>query len=188
MKKKMFILVAVLLCVLFFFGASKTSDIPQIKTVAAENPEKSPLDARFLNMLNHNFVYDEDFTDFDKIVSGAVLSCLSSREGNYIRENYVKGYVSDMYGIEIAAFNEKAEVPHKDGFVYIQPMGFTRFEHKNIEVKENEDGTFTVLTSVTVRAHDGKPFTTSAVSLFAPKKESSFGYILVYSKLSKDEA
>lgn len=185
MKKKIIIAALVLLVCVCAVSVAPDSAIYESRTVVAETPEKDPLETRFLNMLNHNFVYGEDFASFDKIALGSILSMLSSREGNYISETYVKGFALDMYGINIVSFNESANVPHKDGFVYIPPMGYTKYLHENAELSKNEDGTFTVVTDVTVTPHDGAPYKTTAISLFAPDENSSLGYVIVYSSINE---
>lgn len=188
MKKLLLATAVVLVCAFFAIGATSYPDTAAVAgaPVQAQVQENiDPLETRFLNMLNHNFVYGDDFASFDKIALGSVLSNLSSREGDYIPEVCVKGFANDMYGINIVDFGENENSLHKDGFVHIPAMGYTSFAHKNATVSENEDGTFTVLTDVTVDPHDGKPYKASAVSVFAPNENSSFGYILVFSDISE---
>lgn len=185
LRKNLVIIAVCIVMIAAFFYVTASKNAIEPTAVAAETPAESPLSSRFLNMLNHNFVYGNDFNSFDTVVQGAVLSTLSSREGDYIPESVVKGFVEDMYGLTIASFGESPAF-HKEGYVYIIPRGFTRFTHENISVSANEDGTYTVLTDVTVDAHDSEPYKTSAVSLFAPSNDSPFGFILVYSNLAED--
>lgn len=183
MKKRFAVMFAALLCVVLLSVAFSPVNLPAASVVSAATEEGT--EARFLNMLNHNFVYDRGFETFEGLTDGAVIANLGLREGDYIAEGYIKGYLSDMYGINAVSFeNESFPEKQKEGYVYIVPAGYTKYDHKNAAVSKNEDGTYTVLTDITVYPHDDIPYETTAVSLFAPNKRSSFGYILVYSNIN----
>lgn len=145
---------------------------------------------RFLNMLNHNFVYGSDFDNADTVVNNAVLALLNLREPeneDFIKDIYVKGFVNDMYGIDIADIsNINPEFPQLDGYVYIVPRGYTAYTHKIDSVKQNEDGSYTVVSTVTVKGHDDSAQAQKAVSLFVKNENSSFGYNIIYSNLITD--
>lgn len=184
--KKRLVLAAVLLCVLALFACAF---IPASASESGEVPvsaDKNIPGARFLNMLNHNFVYNEDFQSTDILVEDSLLALLDRREKDspeYISDAIVKGFVSDMYGIELSDVNDNSD-KHTDGFVYIVPCGFTSYSHKITDIKENEDGSFTVLSSVTVNPHDGGEYLTEAETLFVKNGKSAFGYNIVYSNLN----
>lgn len=184
--KKRLVLVVVMLCVLALFACAfipaSASESRQIPAPVGENIPA----ARFLNMLNHNFVYNEDFQSTDVLVEDSLLALLDRREKDspeYISDTIVKGFVSDMYGIELSDINDNSD-RHMDGFVYIVPRGFTVYSHKITDVKENEDGSFTVLSSVTVTPHDDGEYLTEAETLFVKNEKSAFGYNIVYSNLN----
>ena len=63
------------------------------------------------------------------------------------------------------------------------PKGFTSYEHKDADVRMNEDGTFFVTTLVTVTTHDGEQYEAKAVSLFVENEASAFGYNIVSSDI-----
>ncbi len=192
-------LAIVLVFVLSFFNfvsapvnaddAVSKSVSPEIITVA--NSEKSVpnadkvLESRFLNMLNHNFVYGDDIYSVESIVNNSIVALLDLRDAEnqeYIAEVYVKDYVYNMYGVEIDDFSSiNADFPQKDGFVYIKPMGFTVLEHEIISVTANEDGTYTVKTKISETYHDGAPYTDVCVTLFAPNEQSQFGFSIINS-------
>ena len=179
-------LFTVLFCAAFYFP--KNSSVTTVKAAAAANEEtaaKSPLEARFLNMLNHNFVYNDAFKSFDDLTDGCILSMLSAKEGDFISETCLKGFAKDMYGIDIVSFAKTEGLPEKQGYVYVKPMGFTRFTHENATVTRNEDGTYTVITDVTVSPHDDMPTKETAISLFVPNTESAFGYNIVNSTITE---
>ena len=156
----------------------------KVSAVAAQDTEKSVNETRFLNMLNHNFVYNSDFDNADTIVSNASLALLDLRDSaneDYIADTFVKGFVKDMYGIEIADMSGiNADYPQLEGFLYVVPRGYTSYNHTIVSVEENEDGSYTVVSDVTVNDHDaaGKP--QKAVSLFVKNSDSAFGYNIIY--------
>lgn len=186
MKKRFALMTAVLLCVILLSVILSPAKLPTAAMVASAGENENS--TRFLNMLNHNFAYDEDFNTFEGLTHSAVLANLPLREGDYISESYIKGYLFDMYGINAVEINDNAGEKSKEGYVYIVPTGFSRYEHKNAVVTENEDGTFTVITDVLVSAHDDIPYETECVSLFAKSEKSSFGYTLIYSNLNPETA
>ena len=163
------------------------SNSSQVSAAAPETQKANPNEARFLNMLNHNFVYNADFDDADTIVNNASLALLDLRDDaneDFISNTYVKDFVKDMYGIEIADMSEvNADYPQLDGFLYIIPRGYTSYNHSIVSVKENEDGSFTVVSDVTINNHDTAIKSQKAVSLFVKNNESAFGYNMIYSNI-----
>ena len=185
MKKFLSLVVCtVVLAVCVSLVAPYVSNVSEVSAANEEKVVKSANEARFLNMLNHNFVYNSDFDDVDTIVNNATLAILDLRDENnedFISEAYVKGFVNDMYGIEIVDMSElNAEFPKAEGYVYIIPRGFTSYEHSIVSIKQNEDGSYTVVSDVTSYDHDGAPQTQKAVSLFVENEESAFGYNIIY--------
>lgn len=163
--------------------------VAQAKENAVMSEEKVNA-ARFLNMLNHNSSYNEDFYDVDALVNNSVLQLLdlrSAEDEDFIAVGFVAEYMKDMYGIElvdVSALN--AEFPQKPGHIFIVPRGFSTYTHEFVRARENEDGSITVETNVTISYHEGDVETVSAVSLFVPNADSAFGYNLVYSNLALD--
>lgn len=182
--KKGLVILALSVCVLVFLACAFT---PASANVAApqSEPAQSPSEARFLNMLNRNFCYNSDFECADTVTQNSLLAILDKREDSnsqYLPEAVVTGFVNDMYGIEITDISEDASV-HRDGYVYIDPRGYTAYSHKITGIDENEDGSFTVYSSVTVSPHDDDDFITEAKTLFVPNEASAFGFNIIYSEL-----
>lgn len=183
MKKKIFIS-ALLFCVLALIACAfipASADEAKAPATVRDNAQK----ARFLNMLNRNFVYNSDFENADVVMENSVLALLDRRDSqdpDYISETVVKGFVNDMYGIGIVEICEDERV-HKDGYVYIVPCGFTGYKHDVTKVSYNEDGSVTVFSNVTVSPHDDESFVSEAKTLFVPNENSAFGYNIVYSEL-----
>ncbi len=158
---------------------------------AAEAPENAPdkslvQEARFENMLNHNFVYDEDFYNVSDIVNNSMVALLEYRDAeddSYIAQDIINSYLFDMYGFKIDDFSGiNEDFGLRDGFVYILPRGYAIYEHSVKSVSENEDGTFTCVTDVIVKTHDGCEEDLTAETIFAVNESSAFGYNIVISK------
>ena len=159
---------------------------PVAVAAAPAADESEVLATRFLNMLNHNNVYNSAFDDIDTLVNESVLSLLHLRDGEneeFISEIYVKEFIKNMYGIEIEDMSGiNADWPKRDGYVYIIPRCYNKFEHELVSVTENEDGSFTVVTEVEVNTEMQYIPRHKIVSLFVKNEESSFGYNLIYSE------
>lgn len=140
-------------------------------------PDKNAvLETRFLNMLNHNYVYDEDISDANLIVNNSVFALLGSREGDYIPETVLKDFVSDMYGVDIISIDGIS-----DGMVEIPICGYTSYKHKICSVVKNEDGSYLVTSKVKVTPHDADEYTAKVATLFVKNGNSAFGYNIIFS-------
>lgn len=172
---------------------SFVSSSAKVITVA-EQTEKfdtsKVLESRFLNMLNHNFVYNTDFESVETIVNESVIALLNTKDSfddSFIEESIVSDYILNMYGIEIDDFSKiNTSFPQKDGYVYIIPRGYSLYEHKMVSVKENEDGSFTVKTELKTSAHDGVDSTDICETLFIVNQNSDFGYSIIYSNTANN--
>lgn len=184
MKKRVFML-ALSVCILAVFAFFATPAKAYDEVSAQNATGNKALETRFLNMLNRNFVYNTDFENADTVTENSVLALLGRRDAenpDYISESVVKGFVYDMYGIKIVEINDDSDM-HKDGFVYIIPRGFTSFKHNITNINKNEDGSFTVTSSVKVNPHDDEEFVTEATTLFVPNEKSAFGYNIISSDI-----
>lgn len=171
----------------------KTNPTAKAEVVTVADTEKASADAtkvlesRFLNMLNHNFVYDNTFDSVEDIVNSSMPALLQNRDtenDSYISESYVADYVFNMYGIEDIDFSEiNTEFENIDGYVYILPRGFTRYSHKIASITLNEDGSYTVNTKITSSSHDGTDYVDTCTTLFVPNANSAFGYNIIYSNI-----
>ncbi len=185
MKKKLLI-IALCLCVLAVFGFALIPASAQVEATAEGGTDNRALAARFTNMLNRNYCYNADFESEDVLTENSLLALLDKRNAenpDYINEGFVKGFVKDMYGVDIMEINDDAEM-HKQGFVYITPRGFTTYRHSIEKISKNEDGSFTVISEVTINPHDDDAFKTTAETLFVPNTSSAFGYNIIYSNLA----
>lgn len=195
MKTKGFLAVIIsAVCLLTVFMLKPTPETPKVEPTVVSNVtlnlsdsnSSKILESRFLNMLNRNFVYGEDFLSADSLLSFSIIANRDKAEdGEFIKEDIVTSFVFDMYGVEIVDTNDfNAEYPQKEGYLYLVAKGFTVYKHSNAKITENEDGTYTVITDVLVDGHDGENVTLSAKTLFAKNSESAFGFNIIYSEIT----
>ncbi len=174
--------IALVLCMSLI--APVVDDSVKVSAATVQDSVSGVNEARFLNMLNHNFVYNRDFEDADAIVNNASLALLDLRDSenqDYIADTFVKDFVKDMYGIEIADMSGiNADYPQLDGFLYVIPRGYTSYTHTIVSIEENEDGSYTVVSDVVANDHDAAGKSQKAVSLFVKNNESAFGYNMIY--------
>ena len=167
---------------------TNTSDVIQVankenSSVSSENVLKG----RFLNMLNHSFAYGEDLYYLESIVNRSVLALLDLKEDSFIKEEYISDYVHNMYGIENIDFSLFGlDAPKLDGYFYVSPCGYETYSHEIVSITENEDGTFKVLTNLTIDAHDSVSYTTKCETLFVRNQSSHFGFNIIYSDIISD--
>lgn len=192
MKKTFFKIVAIMLTFV-------TMSLPIYSNLYAAEPVSHPaanenkvIETRFLNMLNHNYVYNDSFYDLEDTVNDSVIALLDMRDSeddSFIAQDILNGYLYDMFGITVDDFsNINPDFPQKDGFVYIVPRGYAKYEHKAVSLTENEDGTYTLVTAVTVKTHDGVSTTETAETMFVKNPASTFGYNIVISNISQAAA
>ena len=145
------------------------------------------LESRFLNMLNHNFVYDTAFDSVEDIVNCSMPALLEHRDSendSLIAQTYVNDFIGNMYGITDIDYTQiNKEFESAEGYVYILPCGFTKYSHEIISLTANEDGSYTVKTKITAGAHDTTDFTDTCTTLFVPNANSAFGYNIIYSNI-----
>ena len=190
---------AVVICLSVFSSAA--SEKNGVKTIKSENinvvtvadkgngsaEATKVLEARFLNMLNHNFVYDNTFDSVEEMVNSsmpALLEFADEENDSFIAETYVSDYIFNMYGIEDIDFGSiNSSFEQLSGYVYIIPRGFTKYDHKITSVVANEDGSYTVESKIYSSSHDGVDLVNNCTTLFVPNEKSAFGFNIIYSNL-----
>ncbi len=168
----------ILLSFCSFTPVKANADIP-----TAVNNEKV-LEARFLNMLNHNFVYNDAFYNDEALLNDSCLALLEYQDGGFIADGYVKDYAFNMYGKiydDLSGFN--AELPKADGKFFVKARGYDLYEHSVLEVIDNQDGSFTVKTEVKIDYHFGETETVACETLFIENELSQFGFNILYSDI-----
>lgn len=152
-----------------------------------EIDKKQVLETRFLNMLNHSYVYGEDFDNLETIVNNSVVALLNFRDSenpDYIPESIVKGYLYDMFGLDLEDFSDiNPDFPQTDGYVYILPRGYAEYEHRAVSLTQCEDGTYLFETSVNIKTHDGTEKNSVCKTRFVKNQSSSFGFNIITSEI-----
>lgn len=195
-------LLAVVLCCVSVFVSVPTdaktetvavakAEVKPLNNKVAKVEAKKVLEARFLNMLNHNFAYNEVYNSVEDLVNSSMPALLQLRDSvneDYIANEIVADYIYNMYGVADIDF-ESINVAFEqiEGYTYIIPRGFTVYSHQNAVVTENEDGTYTVKTNVLVSAHDDYPVSVECETLFAVNEGSTFGFNIVFSNIDFGE-
>lgn len=166
--------------------ADETGNSTAGNTVSSESADaEKVLEARFLNMLNHSFAYDEELSSVEDLVNCAVtaLCVTGGADDSFIEETRVADYLYNMYGVEVENLSSVNEsFPKKEGYVYIIPRGYTVYKHTIDSVRLNEDGSYTVTTDVIIDSHDGDE-DGKAVTLFVKNSDSRFGFNIISSNI-----
>ena len=155
------------------------------KKPAVTVSEEKVLGARFLNMLNHNFVYNDAFESVYEMTACSEVALLDKAEDGYIKQSLIAGYLYNMYGVENVDFAAVTkDFPQRENYVYVIPRGFSVYKHLAPVITENEDGSYTVVTDVEISSHDSDAETAKATTLFVKNENSAFGFNIISSYIS----
>lgn len=155
------------------------------KKPAVTVSEERVLGARFLNMLNHNFVYNNEFESVYEMTACSEVALLDKAEDGYIKQSLIAGYLYNMYGVENTDFAAVTkDFPQRENYVYVIPRGFSVYKHSAPVITENEDGSYTVVTDVEISSHDSDVETAKATTLFVKNENSAFGFNIISSDIS----
>lgn len=155
------------------------------KKPAVTVSEEKALGARFLNMLNHNFVYNDAFESVYEMTACSEVALLDKADDGYIKQSLIAGYLYNMYGVENADFAAVTkDFPQRENYVYVIPRGFSVYKHSAPVITENEDGSYTVVTDVEISSHDSDAETAKATTLFVKNENSAFGFNIISSDIS----
>ncbi len=177
-------LAAVLLCSVILLSFCSFVPVKADVDAPAVVDNEKVLETRFLNMLNHSFVYDDAFYNDEALLIDSALALLDYSVDGFIDEMYVKDYVFNMYGKifdDLSGFN--AELPKADGKFFVIARGYDVFNHSILDVIENEDGSFSVKTEVVIDYHFGETETAICETLFIENVDSQFGFNILYSDI-----
>lgn len=159
------------------------------KTSAPAVSQEKILSARFLNMLNHNFVYNDAFDSVYEMTACSEVALLDRAENGYISSGVISGYLYNMYGVEGVDFAAVTkDFPQRENYVYVIPRGFSVYKHSNPVITENEDGSYTVVTAVQIFSHDSEAETAKASTLFVKNENSAFGFNIISSDIVFENA
>ena len=176
---------AVVLLISFTSLTVKPAATATEKKPAVTVSEEKVLGARFLNMLNHNFVYNGEFESVYEMTACSEVALLDKAEDGYIKQSLIAGYLYNMYGVENADFAAVTkDFPQRENYVYVIPRGFSVYKHSAPVITENEDGSYTVVTDVEISSHDSDVETAKATTLFVKNENSAFGFNIISSDIS----
>ncbi len=193
-KNAIFSFVLVLCVVVLAFACAKT-DAPKVQSTEIQKGEvltvsqsadtvDKVLETRFLNMLNHNFVYDNAFYDDASLVEDSMLALLDKADGSFLDQFILSDYIFNMYGKKYDGFDFLDEnSPKKQGYVYIVPKGYNDYNHEIVSVTDNKDGSFTVITNIEILGSDNTVENLKCETLFLKADDSAFGFNMLYSDI-----
>lgn len=187
MKKGILSITALAVVLLIFFTSLTVKPAANAteKKPAVTVSEERVLGARFLNMLNHNFVYNNEFESVYEMTACSEVALLDKAEDGYIKQSLIAGYLYNMYGVENTDFAAVTkDFPQRENYVYVIPRGFSVYKHSAPVITENEDGSYTVVTDVEISSHDSDVETAKATTLFVKNENSAFGFNIISSDIS----
>lgn len=184
MTKRIISCLAVLLVLLVLpASAPFTSGAAAVEKQSSADENFGVRKARFETMLNHNYVYDDDFSSDRTIIENAILALLDHAENDEIDRELVLHFIRNMYGREV---DPNAAVydflPASEGKFAVLARGYSKISHTVLSVEEVAGG-WEVVSEMRIEPHDGQAYTVSANTLFVANEGSSFGYNIVRSDL-----
>lgn len=175
-------LIAILMALLIVLSSFTCLAISSDATANTENSADTALAARLTNMLDHNYLYGNDFDDMHTVINNSCLALLSAREGNYISTDVLFPFIDNMYGIPMYCDESlNSDFPRKEGAVFIVPRGFVQYEHSVTQIVD--EGATVTVNSVARDIDSGEEI--PCVSVFIKSDESAFGYNLIVCNLKR---
>ncbi|MBO5726052.1 MAG: hypothetical protein J6S00_03190 [Clostridia bacterium] len=179
------LLLACCLCMNGFISMPKTTVKPESPAVSTVTPDANLVEnARIENLLNLNNVYGDDFLSNEKLTNLAAIALRSyADKSGFINEALLTTYVKDLYDIDLVITDDiNADMPKKDGYVYLIPRGFAKYAHTVTSVEDFTD--FILVTSdVTVYYHDGGQSTGVATTILVKNENAVYGYNIIDSNI-----
>ena len=193
MTKKVLSLALVVAMVFVFSGAipvkkqvtdTSVKVISPVVTANSSDVAYNVMKARFENMLNRNYLYDDDFSSDQTIIENSILALLDKSVDGEIDKSLVLGFIAGMYGLQVdPAAAEYDFAPASEGKFLILPRGYSEYSHTITSITE-EVGGYTVSSDMLVLAHDGEEYTVKVTTVFVPNEGSSFGYNIISSNIA----
>ena len=172
------------LCMNGFISPPVESPINTEPVVQAEPDMAKVAEAKILNLLNLNNVYNDDFTDNEALVNAAAVNLRSYATANgFIENGIVTSYIKDIYDIDVEITESiNANMPKKQGYVYLIPRGYTAYSHEIISITESDE-CITVVSIVSIDAHDSNEVIGTATTVLVKNANASFGYNILNSEI-----
>lgn len=181
----------IVIAIIFVLPASTpvnfAEDVKADEVVATKTVENGVMQARFENMLNHNYVYDTDFESDLLMIENSILALLDKGEDGQIDKGLVLGFIAGMYGRQVdPTVAEYDFAPADEGKLVILPRGYDDYKHTITSIEEI-DGGYKVISDVTVYPCDGFEYLATCETVFVENEGSSFGYNIVSSVLAEPD-
>lgn len=158
--------------------------VSPVVTVKNANVAYNVMKARFENMLNNNYLYDDDFTSDKIVIENSILALLDKTVDGEIDKSLVLGFIAGMYGLQVdPAAAEYDFAKASEGMFLVLPRGYTEYNHTITSITE-EVGGYTVSSDMLVMPHDGEEYTVKVTTVFVPNEGSSFGYNILSSNIA----
>lgn len=191
MKRLLFVSLFLIACLcmngFIIVPATESAVRPTVTDMANEaspDPEQV-LKARLENLLNVNYIYGDDILDNEKLLNKSAISLKALADDNgFIEEAAVIAFIKDLYDIDLVINDSmNSELPQKEGYVYLIPRGYTKYEHTVTDIAYEND-VIKVTSAVKVNYHDSDAVYATATTLFIENPNSSFGYSIVSSDIA----
>ncbi len=163
--------------------AQTPAPAPVVDQVEEQPADTTDLADTLAGILNTNHAFGSDLQEDAALIESACFALLDFAEegpiSRIIRQEYVNTFVKNMYGVEVdpaAGVVEYITAP--EGYYVIPPRGLTRYSHEILRTEVGEN-TVTVLSAMTVAAHDAGSYDTLVESTFTVNADSPLGYNLV---------
>lgn len=163
--------------------AQTPAPTPVVEAAEEQSAEDTALADSLVAILDSNYTFGSGLQDDAALIESACFALLDFAEeaeiSLIIRQEYVNTFVKNMYGVEVdpaAGVVEYISAP--EGYYVIPPRGLTRYAHEILRT-EVQGNTVTVLSAMTVAAHDAANYDTLVKSTFAVNGDSPLGYNLV---------
>lgn len=184
MTRRIISCLAILLVLLVLpASAPFTSGAAAVEKQSSADADFGVRKARFETMLNHNYVYDDDFSSDRVMIENAILALLDHAENDEIDQELVLNFIRNMYGREVDPNTAVYDfLPASEGKFAILARGYSKISHTVVSVEEVAGG-WEVASEMRIEPHDGQAYTVSANTLFVANEGSSFGYNIVSSDL-----
>lgn len=189
MTKKLVALLLVLAIILILPASTPVDRNIAISAKATQKEESikdlayKVMKTRFENMLNNNYLYNDDFSSDKTIIENSTLALLDKSVDGEIDKGLVLNFINGMYGLNVnpnAADHEA--FPASEGMLAIIPRGYSEYKHSITSIKE-VNGEYIVYSDAKILNHDYEEYASKVVTVFKVNAKSSFGYNIVSSKI-----
>lgn len=171
--------------------AKLTAPTTEQKTTGVTQAAPATDYTTLLAAVSANTVFDGDITASPALIEEACLPLLDKAvEGEQsliIEQGIVGDYIYDLYGITVdPSVLQYDFLTAPEGYYPILPRGYAEITHAITSTVQNDDGTLTVYTDMTVNFGGDDCDTLHAQTVLRPNSQSSFGYNVLSAVILED--